>query len=215
MRLPIPPIDAAQTRRIAAESQRDRLLFAVVTVVAEHGYAATTVTNVIAAAGVSRRTFYEQFPNIESCFFAAYDAGVTALDEIVTSAVASIPAGAGWREVVRTTLQTYLETFAVQPAFTTAVMIEILGAGPRARTRYLKTVAKFESLLRELADVIRVAEQVPHVSDASISLISGGLARFVVVETLAGRAQHLPEHTDNLVDAIVSILLGAPIQTPI
>ena len=45
-------------------------------VVAEKGYAATTVADVVERAGVSRRTFYEQFADKEACFLAAYDVGL-------------------------------------------------------------------------------------------------------------------------------------------
>ncbi len=42
----------------------------------EQGYKATTVAQLIALAGVSRRAFYEQFANKEECFLATYDIAV-------------------------------------------------------------------------------------------------------------------------------------------
>jgi len=53
--------------------QRARIHAAMVECVAREGYAATSVKGVITLAGVSRRTFYEQFANREDCFLATFD----------------------------------------------------------------------------------------------------------------------------------------------
>jgi AcrR family transcriptional regulator len=61
------------TREQVQASQRQRLLDAVLDVVGEVGYAATTVADITAAAGVSRTSFYEQFRNKLDAFLTAYD----------------------------------------------------------------------------------------------------------------------------------------------
>ncbi len=61
------------TREQVQASQRQRILEAVLDVVGELGYAATTVADITAAAGVSRTTFYEQFRNKLDAFLTAYD----------------------------------------------------------------------------------------------------------------------------------------------
>lgn len=48
-------------REAVAESQRGRIQAAMIDVVAARGYADTRVVDVIGAAGVSRKTFYELF----------------------------------------------------------------------------------------------------------------------------------------------------------
>ncbi len=53
--------------------QRARIHGAMVEAVAENGYAQTSVRQVVELAGVSRRSFYEQFANKEACFLATYD----------------------------------------------------------------------------------------------------------------------------------------------
>ena len=67
------------TRDVVVASQRTRLVDAMAQIVAEKGYPATTVADVVERAGVSRRTFYEQFADKEACFLAAYDAGLEAV----------------------------------------------------------------------------------------------------------------------------------------
>jgi AcrR family transcriptional regulator len=61
------------SREQVEASQRQRILDAVLDVVGERGYAATTVADVTTAAGVSRTTFYEQFRNKLDAFLIAYD----------------------------------------------------------------------------------------------------------------------------------------------
>src|SRR5215470_18432448 len=63
-------------RSFVAANQRERILSATAQAATELGYAEMSVEAIIARAGVSRRTFYEQFKNKEDAFLAAYDAVV-------------------------------------------------------------------------------------------------------------------------------------------
>ena len=65
-------------------SQRERLREAMVRVAAEKGYAATTVTEVVEAAGVSSATFYELFDDKEACFLEAF----AAVNDVIVAHVA-------------------------------------------------------------------------------------------------------------------------------
>src|SRR6478672_6443881 len=94
-------------------TQRERMLDAVVAAVAEKGYAEMTVADVVARAGVSRRTFYEQFDDRLDCFLAAYVANVEAL--IAEIAAAQSDAAPGER--LRVGLRVYLERLAAKPLF--------------------------------------------------------------------------------------------------
>ena len=53
--------------------QRNRMHGAMVEAVALRGYERTSVKQVVGLAGVSRRSFYEQFANKQECFLATYD----------------------------------------------------------------------------------------------------------------------------------------------
>ena len=63
--------------RLGAENvvrnQRHRMHGAMIEAVAENGYERTSVKQVVGLAGVSRRSFYEQFANKQECFLATYD----------------------------------------------------------------------------------------------------------------------------------------------
>jgi AcrR family transcriptional regulator len=66
----------ALPREQVAAHQRERLMEAMVQVVDERGAVATTISDLVARAGISRRTFYEHFENKEACLLATYDAVV-------------------------------------------------------------------------------------------------------------------------------------------
>ena len=60
-------------RDVVEASQRTRLLEAVGRAVAERGYAAATIDDVVRRAGVSKKTFYDHFADKQDCFLAAYE----------------------------------------------------------------------------------------------------------------------------------------------
>jgi len=60
-------------RKQVVRHQRARIYGAMVEAVGSNGYLETSVKQVVALAGVSRRSFYEQFANKEECFLATFD----------------------------------------------------------------------------------------------------------------------------------------------
>ena len=80
-------------REATAEWQNARMLHAITRAVSEKGYSKVTVADVVSLAGVSRRTFYEHFKDVEDCFVAAYETGVGALLSEVELAVRTTPLG--------------------------------------------------------------------------------------------------------------------------
>src|SRR6201992_1283045 len=74
-RLPAPAVQA---------SQRERLLRATIAAVAQKGYPAVTVADIVRRAKVSRAAFYLHFRSREECFFAATRrGGQLLLDHVV------------------------------------------------------------------------------------------------------------------------------------
>ena len=71
--------------------QRARLLAAVPGVVAEHGYEAMSVADIVKRAAVSRNAFYKNFSDKQECFAIAHEAGHERLLEILR------PPASGWR----------------------------------------------------------------------------------------------------------------------
>src|SRR3954469_10320386 len=156
----------AAPREVVRESQRGRLLAAMATAVGEKGYGAVAVADVIAAAGVSRRTFYEHFHNKEECFLAAYDAGVDAMlgaiDAAIDAAIGEAVAD-GPLAIARAGTARYLETLAANPAFARTFLVEVLAAGPRGPERRAAVHARFAE---QLAVVHRAARSASRASQS-------------------------------------------------
>ena len=187
----------AAPREVVWESQRGRMLAAMATAVGEKGYGAVAVADVIARAGVSRRTFYEHFDNKEECFLAAYDAGVDAMLAAVDAAIGSALAD-GPLAIARAGTARYLETLAANPAFARTFLVEVLAAGPRALERRAAVHARFAE---QLAVVHRAArssapEPGPHVFRACV----GAIYELVTDHVLRHGAESLPSLLDDRVD---------------
>src|SRR3954453_16673759 len=111
---PLPRGPHNLTRADVLESQRQRMTDAMAETVAAKGYAGTTVGDVVAGAGVSRKTFYEHFRDKEDCFLAEFGSGV----EMLLAAIASaVPETSTRMSLVRARVRAYLATLAARPAF--------------------------------------------------------------------------------------------------
>ena len=132
------------TREQVVESQRTRIFRAMAETMAEKGYAATSVADVLRAAKVSRETFYEQFDSKEDCFMSALEAAV---DVVLAAAFSTPPAGGTPLERFDRGLRTYLDALAAQPALSRLFLIEVYAAGPAALERRAAVQRRFAAVL--------------------------------------------------------------------
>jgi AcrR family transcriptional regulator len=182
------------TRDAVAASQRDRLLHAMADATAAKGYANTVVADVVARAGVSRKTFYEQFPGGKAeCFLASYDAGVSGLIDVLseyTSGTRPV------REQIGAMMGAYLDALAAEPAWTKTYLVEVFAIGADAVERRQAGLDRFAAAVRvlhaRLADE-EGAKRVRPVAEVDHGAIVGGIAMMVTMETASGRAHRLPE----------------------
>src|SRR3954462_1896537 len=120
-----------EDRALVTRTQRERMLDAMARAVAPKGYAKLTVSDVVALAGVSRRTFYEHFADKEECFLETYSAASSAVVASVAEAVRH-SGQTDWHERVRVGLTSYTAVLAADPDLAHALLVDVLGAGPRA-----------------------------------------------------------------------------------
>lgn len=204
----------AAPRPVVREAQRARMLEAMVQAVAEKGYARVVVADVVERAGVSRKTFYEQFANKDECFLAAYDAGVDQLLAAIDDALVTL--APDWLAAARGAVQTYLETMAASPAFARAFLIEALGAGPAALERRDIVQGRFADQLaaihrRARADIPEIPALAPHTFRAAV----GAVNELVTAHVLEHGAEMLPELTDAILDVHLALLVGRELATRI
>ncbi len=180
-------------QKVVVESQRTRLLDAVSSVVALKGYNASTVADVIALAGVSRRTFYELFPNIEDCFIAAYESGMYRLFGAIRAALQDAPPG-DWRVRTELSIEAYLQALSVRPDAAWAYTIEVVGAGRKVLQRRAWVMAQWVGQWRALHAIRRRAEPAtPKMADAHWLALVGGIEELVRECLQTQGAAGLPE----------------------
>jgi len=135
----------ALPREQVAADQRERLFAAMVQAVNERGFLATTISDLTAGAGVSRRSFYEHFANKEDCLLATYDAIVERLTRRLSDAVAS--AGEGWREQLEAFIRALFEGVVERPDAARLVCVEMAAAGPVGIERWAQGAALLERFI--------------------------------------------------------------------
>ena len=118
-----------------ARHQRVRIHGAMVRAVAAEGYDAVTVRKVIVLAGVSRRSFYEQFAGKQECFLATFD-------EIATVAPGEPSRG------LEAALRAHTESVAYEPESAALLALHPLTLGAPGALRLRAVAAASERLLR-------------------------------------------------------------------
>ncbi|HEY6526710.1 MAG TPA: helix-turn-helix domain-containing protein [Solirubrobacteraceae bacterium] len=126
--------------------QRERLLRAAAREFADRGYAGASSESISRRAGMSKATFYEHFANKEECMLALFDMGAELVQAAMAEAARNAPIGNA-RERLRAGTRAFLGALAEHPEFAQTLLVEIIGAGPRAAQRR-------DQILQAFADVL-------------------------------------------------------------
>jgi AcrR family transcriptional regulator len=152
----------------SAEGLRQDLTSGLAAAVAEKGYAASTIADIVTHARVSKRTFYEHFADKEECLMALYAQGAQELLGVLAAA-ASV-SFVSWRQVVSQTVNAYLSAMEDMPAVARTLLVEVQAAGPRAYRLRQETQARFAEALVALVDVGRAANPASDIRPLSPAL---------------------------------------------
>jgi AcrR family transcriptional regulator len=193
------------SREDVARSQRGRILRAVADAVAAKGYAATSVADVIARAGVSRSTFYELYDGKESAFLDAY-AGIELVHRHLLD---SFRAGSTPVDMVRAAVREHLASLAAEPAFAWMFFVEAVAALPRFISRRRDATEIFLDVLPALVDSARDRDPLIAPADRGLLLAFVGAARELIAAHLLNHdASSLPELEDTLVRVAERLVLA-------
>jgi AcrR family transcriptional regulator len=194
-------------RDVVSASPRARLLEAVGHAVAEKGYAAATIDDIVRGAGVSKKTFYEHFDDKEGCFLAAYEAAAEELFVRVRDAHVGCQ---GWLERTRAGIAAYLRWLAAEPALARVFLIEVAAAGPRAAEVRERIRDRYAVLLKDLGEEARA--EMPGRPRLPAEVFHGAVAavdELVVRRIRDASAESLPELEPVLVYLQVALLAGS------
>jgi AcrR family transcriptional regulator len=183
----------AVAREQSRQRQRLRLALAMIECVAEDGYRSTRVADVIARAGVSRKTFYENFSNKEDCLLATYDFIAA---EGIRQIEATYRATSGWPERVEAAIGALFDSAIANPGALRLSLLEITAIGPAGIERRKRTIKHYERFIR---DALELAPGTGTVADVSVKAIVGGLNRALYRRVLRGDGEELRALVPDLV----------------
>ncbi|MGI5166013.1 TetR/AcrR family transcriptional regulator [Spirillospora sp. CA-253888] len=150
--------------------QRTRLCAAMADVMAEQGYVATSVEDVLKRAGVSRQSFYRLFDSKADCFMASFDMAADILLRRVLDSLGgdgddgggdSGPDESGepdgeqdepLRRFERA-VTSYLDVLATELPFARLFLVEVYAAGPEALRRRGELQGTLSGTLADLLEV--------------------------------------------------------------
>jgi len=174
--------------------QRQRIIDAMIDSCAEKTYAATTITDIVARAHISRTTFYKQFDDKRACFDAAIGHCIEQLQGVAASAHEDGEAPA---DAVRKATTAVIEALAERPGLAQLLIGDAIAVDPQVIECYRKaTIPALEALWR------RSEGSVEAHSDPRLAF---GKVQVLVLNQIAiGQADRLPELLPEIVYLAVS-----------
>ena len=172
-------------REEAERNQRERLFAAMVATVAEKGYEATTVADLVELSGVSRSAFYKHFEDKQACFIAAVEAMVEPTLKKL-GADESAPPG---MERARAAFDSLIETIVEQPAAAKLCVVEVYAAGPEGAALVDRTVESATDLAAALLEQVPERQGMPR---ELVRAIVGGIQKVIHKRLYRGQEEELP-----------------------
>jgi AcrR family transcriptional regulator len=183
-----------------AESQRSRILGAMVELAGTQGFHETSVTDVISRAGVTRKAFYKRFEDKESCFIAAYE---RELARLLTLTLEAFETQDEWADRVRAALSALLHALAREPTVARLCFIEVMAAGPRAIASRNEAMRGFTIIF----DTGRLEDDRDRPPALALNMV-GGLSEIVHREIAGDKTRDLPAVLPDLMYTAVLPILG-------
>jgi AcrR family transcriptional regulator len=188
---------------VVADNQRRRLVAGVAQAMAERGFARLTVEHIIAAAGVSRTTFYEHFDNKQDAVLFAHD---VVFERFLSVLLRACNSEQEWPRKAKAAIGAALAFAAADPEQAQLLVIDALAADVEVTSRVLASNDHLASLLsagREYSP--RGAELPPLTEKAVVGAVSG----IVAGRLMSGEAERLPELEPQLVEIVLLPYIGA------
>jgi AcrR family transcriptional regulator len=161
-------------------TQRERLLASAVAGANREGWAAASVSKIIAGAGVSRPTFYSHFIDTERCLLAA-------LGEIQARLLAEIRRAVDERppqQALPASLGALVELAGADPAAGLYLTSQAMAGGPAALDARDRGIAEIEQLIEEAHRQVPAAVGIP---DISPRIAIGGVQRLLAARLRRGQ----------------------------
>jgi AcrR family transcriptional regulator len=184
------------------QAARERLFEAMLAELAETGYDRVNLADVLTISGTAQADFEAEFPDKDSCLFAAYE---QLTERLLLTASQGCAAGDVWPHRVSCGLAALLDELAARPPMAQVAIGAFPAIGPRARARYQSFVEGFAALLKEGREFSERGEELP----AEVEMLAVGAAEAIVFDEVeAGRAAQLPALGPAILFSVLVPFLG-------
>lgn len=191
MRLTAPP-------DIRQRTQRQRILDAMIESCAEKTYAATTISDIVAQARISRTTFYKQFEHKRDCFDAAVEYCLEELREVSRSVQSPDD---GPADAARKGTAAVVEALAERPGLAQLLTGDAIAVDPTAIEHYRRATIPALAGLWSSGNGAEKTRTDPR--------LAFGQAQVLILNQIAaGQAERLPELLPELVYLAVCPFAG-------
>jgi AcrR family transcriptional regulator len=191
-------LDPQTPTDIAARTQRARIIDAMVESCAAKTFPATTISDVVSRASISRTTFYKHFTDKRACFDATVDSCV---EEVAAAACAAHQPADPPGEAVTKATAAILALLAQRPALAQLLTGDAPGVEPAVVERYRKLLIPAVAGVWERAGV----SHDPHMDP---SLAFGRAQVLIFTGAAGGEASALPQLLPELVYLAVAPFAG-------
>jgi len=190
-----------ETPERTSESERGRILGALIEIAAERGYAETTVEMILQRAALGRSSFDHHFRSKYDCFLSAWqEINETCMREMLEA----YNSCEDWPDKLRAVACEIVESLRGDLSRAT-FSVEVLAAGDAARARRDMTMRVVASLIDAGRNEMDDPESVPH---TTAEALAGSAYGQVYARVVDGRADELPELIPQLMSVAVMPYLG-------
>jgi AcrR family transcriptional regulator len=170
----------------------------MIEIVADHGYEAVKVRELVHLAGVSSGAFYKHFESKEDCFLRTHDLVVRRATRRI---IASQAGEAEWKERPRLIFDAFVRELEDDPAAARFALIEAYASGPVALEQARKSEATFEIMMAQSFARAPAGMAVPPMVVEGMMAGVAGIAR---TRLLAGRELELTDLDDEMSEWMLS-----------
>lgn len=189
----------------AAAQRRRRLLVGLAAAVQDKGLAATTIADIVAHAGVSKRTFYEEFRDKDDAFLALYDVATDGVIEAIRRAVAD--SDGTLEAAVRAATAAYFRVLDAEPSLSRAHHLDIFSLGEKGLAARRAVLHRYATNLSAIFAERSVAGA-SAIAPTHLTALVGGLNELALEALEEARGRDLAEVADDAATFALRVFAG-------
>jgi AcrR family transcriptional regulator len=190
-------------RQFIVQNQRERIVDATASIVAEKGLSNLTIPEIAKRANVSHQTFYEMYPTKHAAFLGAQKIGMH--QALLVTGQAYDAHTDDWPRGVAAGLHALLAYLASEPAHSHLILVDTFAASPEASEIRDSSLHAFAAYLQPGYDHAAKDRAVPGIAPEAIA---GGVWQILNHYIEAERTSELPVLAPQLIYAALTPFLG-------